>query len=83
MQILYGYKNNVVLMPNGTFFKGPGQYDLFVFTGERQLERRSVKLGDSNREYVEVLSGLKPGDRVVTSDMSEYSKSKNLKIKTK
>jgi HlyD family secretion protein len=83
MQILYGYKNNVVLMPNGTFFKGPGQYDLFVFTGERQLERRSVKLGDSNREYIEVLSGLKPGDRVVTSDMSEYSKSKNLKLKTK
>jgi HlyD family secretion protein len=54
-----------------------------VFTGERQLERRSVKLGDSNREYIEVLSGLKPGDRVVTSDMSEYSKSKNLKLKTK
>lgn len=68
-------------MPNGAFFKGPGQYDLFVLNGEHRLERRSVKLGDSNREYVEVLSGLKPGDRVVTSDMTDYTSSKSLKLK--
>jgi len=30
--------------------------------------RRSVKLGRRNAEAVEVLSGLEPGDRVVTSD---------------
>jgi HlyD family secretion protein len=83
MQVVYGYKDKVMLMPNGTFFKGPGQYAIFVFDGDRQLVRRTVQLGDSNREYVEVLSGLKVGDRVVTSDMSDYSSHKTLKIKTK
>lgn len=81
MQVVYGYKDKVILVPNGSFFKGPGQYAMFVLDGDNQLVRRNVKLGDSNREYVEVLSGLKVGDRVVTTDMSDYSKNKSLKIK--
>ena len=35
-----------------------------------------IQLGDSNFEYVEVLSGLQPGDRVVISDMSAYKNKK-------
>jgi HlyD family secretion protein len=81
MQVVYGYKDKVMLVPNGSFFKGSGQYAMFVLDGDNQLVRRNVRLGDSNREYVEVLSGLKVGDRVVTTDMSDYSKNKSLKIK--
>ncbi len=81
MQVIYGFKERVTLVPNGTYFKGPGKYFMFVTDGENQLARREVKLGDSNREYVEVISGLKPGDRVVVSDMSEFAKNKKLKIK--
>jgi HlyD family secretion protein len=81
MQVVYGYKDKVMLVPNGSFFKGPGQYAMFVLDGDNQLVRRNVRLGDSNREYVEVLSGLRVGDRVVTTDMSDYSKNKSLKIK--
>jgi HlyD family secretion protein len=81
MQVVYGYKDNVVLVPNGPYFQGPGKYAMFVSDGDEQLVRREVKLGDSNREYVEVIAGLKPGDRVVVSDMSDYAKSKKLKIK--
>jgi HlyD family secretion protein len=80
MQVIYGYKDNVLLVPNGPYFKGPGTYSMFVLEGDNNLVIHDVKLGDSNREYVEVLSGLKPGDRVVTSDLSEYAKSKKLKI---
>jgi HlyD family secretion protein len=81
MQVIYGFKERVTLVPNGTYFKGPGKYFMFVTDGGNQLARREVKLGDSNREYVEVISGLKPGDRVVVSDMSEFAKNKKLKIK--
>jgi HlyD family secretion protein len=81
MQIIYGYKDRVTLIPNSSYFKGPGDYDIYVVSGEDKLVRRSVRLGDSNREYVEVVSGLKLGDRVVTSDMSNYSKYKSLKLK--
>jgi hypothetical protein len=38
-------------------------------------------LGDSNFEYVEVLSGLRPGDRVVVSDMNSYKNKNKLKLK--
>jgi HlyD family secretion protein len=81
MQVIYGYKDNVLRIPNGIYFNGPGTYQLFVVDSENQLQRRDVKLGDSNREFVEVLSGLKAGDRVVISDMSEYKSSKSLKLK--
>ena len=41
----------------------------------------SAQLGDSNFEYVEVLSGLQLGDKVVVSDMSAYKNKNKLKIK--
>ncbi len=81
LQVIYGYKDRATLVPNGPFFNGPGKYNLFVVDGDHRLVRRQVSLGDSNREYVEVLSGLKPGDRVVISDMSNYEKSESLKLK--
>ncbi len=49
--------------------------------GEDELVKRKVRLGDSNFECVEVVDGLKPGDRVVTSDMKEFKERDNLKIK--
>lgn len=81
LYISYGYKSDVLRMPQGIFFKGPGEYQLFVYDSADHLRRRLVKLGDSNREYIEILSGLEPGDRVVTGDMEDYKGYKNLKIK--
>ena len=46
-----------------------------------ELVKRKVQLGDSNFEYVEVLSGLKLGDRVVVSDMNSYKNKNKLKLK--
>lgn len=81
MSVSYGYKDNVVRLPMGTYFKGPGEYQLFVLSDNNHLERRPVRLGDSNRRYAEVVSGLQPGDRVVISDMGKYETKKKLKIK--
>ena len=58
-----------------------GDYDLFVVTGGDELVKRKVRLGDSNFEFVEVVSGLEPGDQVVVSDMSDYKNSNKLKLK--
>lgn len=78
--ISYGYKDDVLRLSQGGFFKGPGDYQMFVFDAVDHLTRRTVKLGDSNRQYIEVLAGLEPGDRVVVSDMDNYKNYKNLKI---
>lgn len=72
---------DVVRITNGPFYTGPGEYDLFVLDGDDELLRRKVTLGDSNFEYVEVKSGLQPGDRVVISDMKEFKTKKRLRIK--
>ena len=46
-----------------------------------RLEQRHVTLGESNPDYVEVLSGLVEGESVVISDMKDYQTYKSLKIK--
>lgn len=67
-----GVSKNVKRIKNGSFFKEPGQYSLYVRRGN-ELVRRNVYLGASNYDYVEVERGLEPGDEVVISDMSEYN----------
>lgn len=81
LYIACGYKEKVVRLSNGRFFKGPGVYQLFVMDGADHMVRRQVTLGDSNSDYVEVVSGLRPGDRVAVSDMEKYNNKKKLKLK--
>lgn len=75
------FKSRVTRLPNGPYYKGSGSYRLFVYTSDDQLEQRTVELGDCNREYVELISGLKPGDRIVLNDMQSFQNKKRLKIK--
>lgn len=72
---------DVVRVANGSYYTGPGQYEMFVLDGDDTLRRRKVQLGESNYSYVEVLAGLEPGDRVVVSDMKDYKTNNTLKLK--
>ena len=83
LNIIYDQREGVVRIPNGQYFQGAGDYLLFVKTGDSRLERRNVKLGESNFDYVEVISGIKPGEEVVISDMSTYKNSSALRMKKK
>lgn len=79
--ILCDLIEDAVRIKNGSYYTGPGKYELFVVTDDDELTRRSVKLGGNNYDYVEVEDGLRPGDRVVTSDMKKYANYKSVKIK--
>ena len=79
--VMNAVKEDVMRVANASYYVGRGEYDLFVRDGEGQLVKRKVQLGDSNFEYVEVISGLKPGDQVVVSDMSQYKNKNKLKLK--
>ncbi len=81
LNVVYDVKDDVVRIPTGNFFQGPGVYQLFVKTAEDRLERRDVSLGDSNFDYVEVISGIEPGENVVLNDMSDYIKKHTLGLK--
>ncbi len=56
-----------VVLPAGPFLEASGGAWVFVLDHDGAV-RRPVKLGRRNAESVEVLDGLRPGDRVVTSD---------------
>lgn len=65
---------------NGAAFKGAADQDIFVLNGGK-AERRAVHIGLSNFDFVELKDGVKPGDVVITSDMSEYKNVKELTVK--
>jgi len=73
-------RNKVVRVPNGPAFKGSDAQEIFVLVNGK-AERRSVRTGLSNFDYVEIVSGIKPGERVITSDMSKFEYAKEITIK--
>lgn len=79
--VMNAVKEDVMRVANSSYYVGRGEYNLFVLDGDDQLVKRKVQLGDSNFEYVEVISGLQPGDQVVVSDMSEFRNKNKLKLK--
>lgn len=79
--VMNAVKEGVLRIQNGSYYVGRGDYELFVRVGKGELEKRKIQLGDSNFEYVEVVSGLKPGEEVVVSDMSQFKNKKRLTVK--
>ena len=77
--VMNAVKDDVLRIANSSYYVGKGEYELFVVNGD-QLLKRKVQLGDSNFEYVEVVSGLQEGDQVVVSDMNAYKDKNKLKI---
>ena len=79
--VMNAVKEGVLRLANASYYVGRGEYELFVQDSKDEIVKRKVQLGDSNFEYVEVISGLKPGDKVVVSDMSSYKNKNKLKLK--
>ena len=78
--VMNAVKEDVMRIANASYYVGRGEYDLFVRDSDKEIVKRKVQLGDSNFEFVEVISGLQPGDQVVVSDMSQYKNKNRLKL---
>ena len=71
-----------LVLPAGAFLeRSGGDYVFVVDSGGNRADRRRIKLGRRNSEQVEVLSGLKAGERVVTSDYEGYEKLDRIQFK--
>lgn len=80
VNVLHGVRSDAVRIPNDMYFSyGRGDYDLWVIEGDKAVKRR-VKLGDSSFEYVEVIEGLSPGERVILDEMDRYKNKSEIKI---
>jgi HlyD family secretion protein len=61
------------LIPNGSFYNDTGGNWVFVVAPDgRSAVRRQVRLGRRNSDHIEVLDGLDPGERVVTSPYTGF-----------
>ncbi len=72
MRIELGQSSEELLLPVGGFYKDTGGNWVFVLDGENRAVRRDIKLGRKSPDYFEVLEGLKPGDKVVTSSYENF-----------
>lgn len=79
--VMSDIKEDVIRIPNVSFYTGPGTYQVFVTDGNNRLERRDVKLGDGNYDYIEVIKGLSPGEQIVVNEMTRYSNMNSIKLK--
>jgi HlyD family secretion protein len=70
-KLTLGDSARAVLIPNGAFFNDTGGNWVFVVDkGGKSATKRPVQLGRRNSDFIEVLGGLKPGERVITSSYS-------------
>ncbi|HUX84596.1 MAG TPA: HlyD family efflux transporter periplasmic adaptor subunit [Chitinophagaceae bacterium] len=62
-----------ILLPRGGFFEQTGGNWIFKLSKDgKTASRVNIQLGSMNPDYYEVLSGLKPGDKVITSSYDTY-----------
>lgn len=71
-----------LLLAKGGFFQQTGGNWVFKLDRDgKTAYRADVQLGRQNPEYYEVIQGLQPGDRVVTSSYETYSDMQELVLK--
>jgi HlyD family secretion protein len=70
-KLTLGDPSKAVLIPNGNFFNDTGGNWVFVVDKSGNgATKRQVQLGRRNADFIEVLSGVSPGERVITSSYS-------------
>lgn len=82
LRIELGQPSEELLLPMGGFYKDTGGNWVFILEGEDRAVKRDVRLGRKmGSEYFEVLEGLKPGDRVITSSYENFGTNEVLILK--
>jgi HlyD family secretion protein len=72
LRIELGQSSEELLLPVGGFYKDTGGNWVFVLDSEGRAVKRDIKLGRKNTENYEVLEGLQPGDKVITSSYENF-----------
>jgi len=75
-------RTRALLLPRGGFYQKTGGQWVFALdpSGGRAV-RKSISLGRQNPDYFEILKGLAPGDKVVTSSYDNFGDVNELVIK--
>jgi HlyD family secretion protein len=80
VDVLTERKAFVLRVGRGPFATGDGAQNAFVLRGS-EAERQRIRLGAASPTHLEVLEGLREGDVVIVSDMSEYLHAGRLRVR--
>jgi HlyD family secretion protein len=73
IKLQLGGLSDALLVENGGFYSTSGGQWIFVIDKSGTVaERRQIKIGRQNPQYFELLDGLKPGEKVITSSYDNY-----------
>jgi HlyD family secretion protein len=82
LKVQIGEAGDSLMIANGAFHEdGTGQWVFALSPDGSTAARRPVTLGRYNPDTVEVLAGLRPGDRVITSSYAPYLKVDRIDIR--
>jgi HlyD family secretion protein len=75
LKVELGGATSAVMLPNGPFYQDTGGNWVFALDpGGKYAVRRNVRLGRRNPDHVEVVDGLKPGEKVIVSGYEAFQK---------
>ena len=82
LNLQLGQATEAAIIPRGSFFQKTGGRWIYVVdeSGEKAY-RREIRIGRQNPQYYEVLEGLNPGERVITSSYDNFGDNEVLILK--
>ena len=76
LNLQLGQPEEAVIIPRGTFYQKTGGKWIYVLNKEgTKAIKREIRIGRQNPQYYEVLEGLAPGEKVITSGYETYGDS--------
>ena len=76
LNLQLGQPEEAVIIPRGTFYQKTGGKWIYVINKEgTKAVKREIRIGRQNPQYYEVLEGLAPGEKVITSGYETYGDS--------
>lgn len=77
-----GQSEKTILLPRGGFFQSTGGQWVYVLNKEESAaEKRSIRIGKQNPQFYEVIEGLKPGEKVITSNYDMFGDNDRVEFK--
>ena len=82
LNLQLGQPVEAVLIPRGAFYQKTGGKWIYVVTKDgTKAVKRDIRIGRQNPQYYEVLEGLEPGERVITSSYDGYGEAEVLEMR--
>lgn len=76
LNLQLGQPEETVIIPRGTFYQKTGGKWIYVVNKDgSKAVKREIRIGRQNPQYYEVLEGLEPGEKVITSSYDTYGDS--------